>query len=238
MSARLHRLIARRGSCVAFGEGSTSGIIPGSGLDIIAYNGLTTKVSLGGGAAYTPAMFYPVQGSDSNVLSSGTVAAGSTNILCPDSNLGATTSSPNAAVANLLFNATSSPLTSTPPSGTQLLGMASGSIGGVSNPVASSTVGFAAYYNSSAASITGTSALTFGTVAQDLTLTQLVNGDTVLYGSRATDSSATGNFINFLNAAKSTSMFKVDIPGREDSIFEDRIPPDADSRLDLQSGGP
>jgi hypothetical protein len=78
-------------TCVGYGENSTSGFAGASGTDAIAYDGILTQISLNNGTPYTPAMFYPLQGTDSKVLTSGTIS-GTGAQLCTDSSGGATTS--------------------------------------------------------------------------------------------------------------------------------------------------
>jgi hypothetical protein len=48
---------------------------------------------------------------------------------------------------------------------------------------------------------------------KDLTTGQTVNGDDSLFGLRATDSSPTGNFIHFANAANNADLWRIDITG-------------------------
>lgn len=61
---------------------------------------------------------------------------------------------------------------------------------------------------------TGSGALMFGTspTATNVTLNQAANGDTIITSTRATDTSPTGNFFNFKNAA-GTTLAKIDITG-------------------------
>ncbi|MGH9352945.1 MAG: hypothetical protein ACRD2G_12420, partial [Terriglobia bacterium] len=59
----------------------------------------------------------------------------------------------------------------------------------------------------------GTSNLTYSSATGQVTLKQLANGNQTLYGTRATDTSPSGNFIDFQNAAASTDLFKVDASG-------------------------
>jgi hypothetical protein len=47
----------------------------------------------------------------------------------------------------------------------------------------------------------------------NLDVRQRNNGDTLLYGRRNTDTAPTGNLVNFLNAAATTDLFKVDVNG-------------------------
>jgi len=59
----------------------------------------------------------------------------------------------------------------------------------------------------------GASNFTYTSATGIVTLNQLANGDTALYGTRTTDNSPTGNFIDFQNAAANTDLFKVDAAG-------------------------
>ncbi len=162
------------GACELFNEGSTSGAAGNSGYDDIFYNGLSTQVSLNGGSLYTPAFLYPLQGTDSNVLTSGTIS-GTGAPLYTDANGGATT-------------------VGTP-------------------PVSSGTTPCIAYYSTSSVLSAGCVMKIGPTTGQDLSMTQQTNGDTVLYGTRATDSSPTGLFLQFQNHAANSTLFSVDVAG-------------------------
>jgi len=59
----------------------------------------------------------------------------------------------------------------------------------------------------------GASNFTYASATGIVTLNQFANGNTALYGTRATDASPTGNFIDFQNAAGTTDLFKVDASG-------------------------
>ena len=59
----------------------------------------------------------------------------------------------------------------------------------------------------------GASNFTYALVTGVVTLNQLANGNATLYGTRATDTSPTGNLIEFQNAAGTADLFKVDASG-------------------------
>jgi hypothetical protein len=84
------------------GQGSTSGFAGAASTDSVACDGPTgTLYANGTGSPYNPAMFHPLQGSDLNVLTAGTVS-GTAALLCTDANGGATTSScPSAGVSSV-----------------------------------------------------------------------------------------------------------------------------------------
>lgn len=84
------------------GQGSTSGFAGAASTDSVACDGPTgTLYANGTGSPYNPAMFHPLQGSDLNVLTAGTVS-GTSVPLCTDANGGATTSScPSAGVSSV-----------------------------------------------------------------------------------------------------------------------------------------
>lgn len=98
--------------CIGVAEGSTAGLAPVAGQDALAFDSTAHQiyVTLNGGTKFVSAMNYPVQGSDTNVLSSGTVA-GTGAILCTDANGGATTSGCPAGSGTVTSVATSGGLT-------------------------------------------------------------------------------------------------------------------------------
>lgn len=59
----------------------------------------------------------------------------------------------------------------------------------------------------------GASNYTYTSGTGVVTLNQLANGNQTLYGTRFTDTTPTGNFIDFQNAAASSDLFKVDASG-------------------------
>ncbi len=93
-------------NCLGFGEHSTSGFAGVSGADAFIFDGLSTLVSLSGGTPYVPAWLYPLQGSDSNVMTSGTISASAAISLCTDSNHGITTSGCPATGVSSVFTRT------------------------------------------------------------------------------------------------------------------------------------
>jgi Repeat of unknown function (DUF5907) len=59
----------------------------------------------------------------------------------------------------------------------------------------------------------GTANFTYTSTTGVVSLNQLANGNETIYGTRATDTSPTGNLIHFQNAAKTADLFKVDASG-------------------------
>jgi hypothetical protein len=95
-------------------------------------------------------------------------------------------------------------------SSTCLLGNSTwGACGAGSGPAGS--VGQFQFNNSSA--FGGASNFLFNSTTGQVTLNQGGNGNVALYGKRITDTSPTGNFIQFQNQAGSTDLFKVDVNG-------------------------
>ncbi|MGH9453680.1 MAG: hypothetical protein ACRD2O_06875, partial [Terriglobia bacterium] len=59
----------------------------------------------------------------------------------------------------------------------------------------------------------GASNVIYTSATGAITLNQLANGNEIIYGTRATDTSPTGNLIHFQNAAGTADLFKVDASG-------------------------
>ena len=82
---------------------------------------------------------------------------------------------------------------------------------GTNTVINSGTSAQAAYYNA-ANTLTSTAALTFGATSKDATVSQLLNGDDILYASRNTDVGPLGNFLHFQTGALADVVL-VDVSG-------------------------
>ena len=60
---------------------------------------------------------------------------------------------------------------------------------------------------------TGSVGINTASVSGNLDVRQIANGNTIIYSRRFTDSSPTGNFIDYQNAAATSDLFKVDVSG-------------------------